>query len=443
MNYNELILKIDSLTVFSALKTDPVLSGLRRFLQTFTVADYSSMVTALYPSTGSLSEYIRRIVLNDDNFYVKEVAAGREMSAEIETAVQIELDVLEEIASISSLEVQAEMRRLHGDTEAEIGFESDSEFNRELQSGIGGVILPIWRNTELNLKDDFADKLANISKTGYGIFAMFTFFRVADSNIIPVVHPDFQPLDTLFRYERERRLIIKNTESFLSGEGSGNILLYGDMGTGKSSTVKAVAATYADRGLRIIEFKKEQLFMLPDIMDMLADNPLKFILFIDDLSFASNDDNFSALKAVLEGSVSGCAGNTVIYATSNRRHLVRESVRDRQSGTGLDDDLHLNDTLQETMSLAARFGLTITFQKPGKDDYLQIVRSLADEYGIIVTDDKTATKNESKAISDTIKDTVTIAEEELFKRAEAFAIRKNGRSPRTARQFIELLKIGI
>ena len=160
--------------------------------------------------------------------------------------------------------------------------------------------------------------------------------------------------------------------------------------------------------------------MLPDIMDMLAGNPLKFIIFIDDLSFAANDDNFSALKAVLEGSISGITGNTVIYATSNRRHLVRESARDRQGGLGLDDDLHLNDTLQETMSLAARFGLTITFQKPNKDDYLHIVKSLADEYGIN-----------------------TISEEELFKRAEAFAIRKNGRSPRTARQFIELLKIGI
>ncbi len=420
MNYNELILKIDSLTVFSALKADPVLSGLRKFLQTFTVADYSSMVAALYPATGSLSEYIRKITLNDDNFYVREVAAGREMSAEIETAVNMELDVLEEIAAVSSAEIQAEIRKLHGETEAEIGFESDGEFNREMESGIGGVILPIWKNTELNLKEDFAEKLANITRTGYGIFAMFSFFRIVDGNVVPVKHPDFQPLDTLFRYERERQLIIKNTEALLAGQGAGNVLLYGDMGTGKSSTIKAVAAAYSDQGLRIIEIKKEQLFMLPDIMDMLADNPLKFILFIDDLSFAVNDDNFSALKAVLEGSISGITGNTVIYATSNRRHLVRESARDRQGGIDPDDDLHLNDTLQETMSLAARFGLTITFQKPDKDDYLQIVRSLADEYGI-----------------------VDITEEDLFRRAEAFAIRKNGRSPRTARQFIELLKIGI
>ena len=149
-------------------------------------------------------------------------------------------------------------------------------------------------------------------------------------------------------------------------------------------------------------------------MEELASNPLKFILFIDDLSFSENDDNFSALKATLEGSISGCGDNVVIYATSNRRHLVKESFADRAG-----DELHLNDTMQETMSLAARFGLAITFQKPDKDEYLYIVKSLAAQYGI------------------------DMPEDELFRKAEAHAIRKNGRSPRTARQFIELLKIGL
>ena len=149
-------------------------------------------------------------------------------------------------------------------------------------------------------------------------------------------------------------------------------------------------------------------------MEELAANPLRFVLFIDDLSFTGNDDNFSALKATLEGGVSGCGDNVVIYATSNRRHLVKESFADR-----VGDELHLNDTMQETMSLSARFGLTVTFQKPDKEEYLQIVKSLAAEYG------------------------VKMDEAELFRRAEAHAIRKNGRSPRTAKQFIELLKIGV
>ena len=142
-----------------------------------------------------------------------------------------------------------------------------------------------------------------------------------------------------------------------------------------------MAAHFAPEGLRIIEVKKNQLYQIPALMEELSSNPLKFILFIDDLSFSGNDDNFSALKATLEGSISGCGDNCVIYATSNRRHLVKETFADRAG-----DELHLNDTMQETMSLAARFGLAITFQKPDKEEYLSIVKALAREYGIEMDD---------------------------------------------------------
>jgi len=164
----------------------------------------------------------------------------------------------------------------------------------------------------------------------------------------------------------------------------------------------------------LIEVKKNQLYQLPDILEELAENPLKFIIFIDDLSFTSNDDNFSALKAILEGGVTTCGRNTVIYATSNRRHLVKETMTERSG-----DELYLNDTLQETMSLAARFGLTITFQRPDKDAYIDIVKHLAKEYSVVLPED------------------------ELIEKAEAFAIRHSGRSPRTAKHFIELQKAGL
>jgi hypothetical protein len=153
---------------------------------------------------------------------------------------------------------------------------------------------------------------------------------------------------------------------------------------------------------------------LPEIIEILSDNPLKFIIFIDDLSFTKNDDNFSTLKAMLEGSVSGKKSNIAIYATSNRRHLVKESVGDR---TG--NELFLNDTLQEIMSLSARFGLAITYERPRKDEYLEIVRFLAAEANLILNG------------------------EELDKKAEAHAIFCNGRSPRVAKQFVELHKAGI
>ena len=405
--YNELRSKIDSLAVFRRVKEDPAVVSLRKLLDENTVAAYSDFIATPYPEGSNLSEHIRRLVLEDDNFYVKAVAAGQKIDPEIASAVKNELTMLNDIGQVSSDEIR------------QMVLDSDP-------SGADGIFLPKWTTEELNLIKDFTGKLTDISTTGYGIYAKYIFFRVEDGQIVPVAHPDYQSLDQLFEYERERNLVIRNTEALLDGSGASNILLYGDMGTGKSSTIKAVAAAYADQGLRMIELKKNQLFQIPAVMEEIASNPLKFIIFIDDLSFAGNDDNFAALKATLEGSITGCGDNAVIYATSNRRHLVRESAADRVGAVGFDDDLHLNDTMQETMSLAARFGLTITFSKPNKEEYLSIVRSLADEYGVAVGDGDDE-----------------ISEEELMTKAEAFAIRRNGRSPRTARQFIELLKIGI
>ena len=208
--------------------------------------------------------------------------------------------------------------------------------------------------------------------------------------------------------------MLENTRTLVEGGKACNVLLYGDAGTGKSSTIKAVARHFFDRGLRLVEFKKNQLEDILPIMESLSGIPLKFIFYIDDLSFSQNDDTFCALKGILEGSAASYAENIAIYATSNRRHLIKESMEDR-----IGNQLHINDTLQETMSLAARFGLTITFSKPEKDLYLEIVKNLAEE------------------------NQITLPEEELFKKAEASALRQNGRSPRTAKQFIQLLKIGL
>ena len=161
-------------------------------------------------------------------------------------------------------------------------------------------------------------------------------------------------------------------------------------------------------GLRIIEVRKDQLRALPDLLDQLSENPLKFILFIDDLSFQKGDDNYSALKAVLEGSVSAKSRNVVIYATSNRRHLVKETFSGREG-----DDIHRSDTMQELISLSDRFGLQVTFQKPDKAAYLRIVRHLADDAG------------------------VTMERSRLEELAERFALGRGGRSCRAARQFVE------
>ena len=209
-------------------------------------------------------------------------------------------------------------------------------------------------------------------------------------------------------YARERQIIIDNTKALLEGKPAANILLTGDAGTGKSSTVKAVVNALWREGLRIIEVRKDQLQSIPKILDELSANPLKFILFIDDLSFLKDDDNFNALKAVLEGSVTAKSQNVAIYATSNRRHIIKEKFSDREG-----DDIHRNDTMQELASLSERFGIHVTFSKPNKDTFLHIVRHLAEENGI------------------------DMPTQELELLAERFALERGNRSARLARQFID------
>ena len=234
------------------------------------------------------------------------------------------------------------------------------------------------------------------------------FYIDEQGNIVPVLHPDKTELSNLVDYERERNIIIDNTKALLQGKPAANILLTGDAGTGKSSTVKAVANALWEEGLRIIEIRKDQLRSITKVLDELSSNPLKFVLFIDDLSFLKDDDNFNALKAVLEGSVTAKSNNVVIYATSNRRHIIKEKFSDREG-----DDVHRNDTMQELVSLSERFGVHVTFSKPNKETFLHIVHHLAEENGI------------------------DIPKDEIELLAERFALERGGRSARLAKQFID------
>ena len=280
--------------------------------------------------------------------------------------------------------------------------------NREL------AFLPRWEARQLDLTAAYNQRMREAGKKGYGMFARHHMFTIEDGSLIPVRFPDPQRLSELPGYEHEREKVIANTKALLSGKPAVNVLLYGDAGTGKSSSVKAIANEFAADGLRLVEVKKNQLYQIPALLDSLAQNPLKFILFIDDLSFTANDDNFAALKAILEGSVGGRAQNIAVYATSNRRHLIKETLSDR---TG--DDIHEADTRQELMSLSARFGLTVTFQRPEKARFETILEELAKQHNI------------------------QMPTEQLLLKAEAFALRAGGRSPRVAKQFIEQCEAGV
>lgn len=270
--------------------------------------------------------------------------------------------------------------------------------------------IPSFESEETDLCAYYENRLKSIDRYGYGVFASYGMFRFSDEKKIePIKSADKISTSHFIGYGAEREKVILNTEAFINGRPAANVLLYGDAGAGKSSTVKAIANEYFARGVRLIELRKDQLYHLPLVMEKIAHNPLKFIIFIDDLSFLKSDDNFSMLKAALEGSASARAKNCLIYATSNRRHIVKESFADREGG-----DVHRNDTLQETLSLSERFGLTVYFSKPDKKLYLEIVRQLAERNGLTYT-------------------------EQMGIEAEAFALKRGNRSARSAEQFVNSL----
>lgn len=380
----DLKIKLHSLCIFRELLKDTVISSLLKYLENPTNSAYAGFVAALYTANGgNLGEYVKELCANSENIYVKTIGSGKDVPDYMSDTLISELNILQEVAELTKEKLCVDLE--HG------GF------------------LPDFTTTKLQLKDIYLHRAENIGKYGYGIYAKNKMFYVDEqNNIVPVHHPDKTELSQLIDYERERQIIIDNTKALLLGKPAANILLTGDAGTGKSSTVKAVANALWDEGLRIIEVRKDQLRAIPKILDELSANPLKFILFIDDLSFLKDDDNFNALKAVLEGSVTAKSKNVVIYATSNRRHIIKEKFSDREG-----DDVHRNDTMQELVSLSERFGIHITFSKPNKETFLHIVHHLAEENGI------------------------DISKDELDLLAERFALERGGRSARLARQFID------
>ncbi len=388
-NFDTISLKAKAVVIFKSVTEDEGVASLLKLLECDGTDEneflslYSQFVVNLYEKTDDLCEYVNLLLQNDENIYVKQSAKG-EVSPLMQKTLENELDLFEIISQINCDDIKTICN--------------------------ADIYLPQWKNSSLSVKSEYIKKISNIKTTGYGIYATHRMFLYKDNAIIPVKYPDPQRLSQMSGYEMERQKVIDNTLALIQGKPCNNVLLYGDAGSGKSSTIKAIVNEYWDKGLRLIEIKKNQLYSLPDVIEQLADNPLKFIIFIDDLSFSTNDNDFGALKAILEGGVSGKTDNIAIYATSNRRNLVKENFNDRNG-----DDIHLQDTIQEVMSLSARFGLKVTFSRPDKDLYLSIVENLSMQYNI------------------------SIDKVELFQTAEAFALRNGGRSPRTAKQFIEYL----
>src|ERR687894_754838 len=250
------------------------------------------------------------------------------------------------------------------------------------------------------------------ARHGAGPYGHHRAFLWREGRLLAVSRPDPVSLAELVAYEREREPLIRNTERFLAGLPAHHALLYGLPGTGKSSTVKAIMNEYAGEGLRLVEVKKEDLAALPRVLEVLRGRGPRFVLFVDDLSFEEHEVEYKSLKALLEGSIERPPENVRVYATSNRRNLIRERFSERDET----DDVHARDTMQEKLSLAARFGLRITFPVPDQKRYLEIVSGLVEERGI------------------------KLCGEELRERALLWDRWHAGRSGRTARQFVDELE---
>lgn len=391
---------IEALCVYD-LKKDDVVASLLDLLQNVdseAVLEKHSKFFRKVTSHNSFKEYLSRLILTDDNAFTKAAAAGKadRLPAAVLNGVKSDLKKLEAVANISPKDIYESVENI--------------DLRQVLKT------LPSWQTGEsvAPLTEDWENRIEDLieyhKKNGYGMYSKYNAFAWRNHGLYPISETDPIQLSDLKNYEDQRRKVIDNTESFVNGYPANNVLLYGDRGTGKSSTVHAVLNAYAPEGLRMIEISKSDIPDLTMIREMLSESPMKFIIFIDDLSFDSHDDSFGELKAALEGSLGGRKHNTIIYATSNRRHLIKESFSDREN------DINRNDIMQEQLSLSDRFGLSITFINPDKKGYLDIVEKIAEDRKLDVDMDH------------------------LCAVAEQWATRKGGRSPRCARQFIDYVE---
>jgi predicted AAA+ superfamily ATPase len=420
---------IASLAIFSGLKDHPLFSAFVKLLET---GKPDALTTAWARFTAHFARYagkvpfcrlILQLALADVNAFTLAAERG-DLDEDSFTAVLAAND----IAALSRV-AAFDFRRLarlctaaldSAQTPARARIELEARLLMETGKSAAETTAGKWT---------LAAFATFIKKNGAGDLAGGkSLFYIVDGKPYPAGNGDPVRIADLSGYAEERQVVISNTLRFLSGGGAcrkksttglppaNNILLYGDRGCGKSATVKAVCNEYAEHGLRLVELRKTELATLPSVMSMLAYRGLRFILFIDDLSFEAGDSDFMMLKAMLEGGIETKPSNVIIYATSNRRHFVKEPRSDRPESSG---DVRAFDTMQEQLSLADRFGITVIFSSPSQDEYLRIAEFIAKRHGALPDD----------------------ADDAQLRHFMENALRWerwfNGRSPRTAAQFVE------
>jgi predicted AAA+ superfamily ATPase len=384
----------NQLIIFRSLKQAPEIAELLATIEDIEDLDdltllsgWYGMILEQYPDDDNpWSGYLSELIKNDENYF--------SLACEQGVTLQLSPRIL--------AAVQADLKNL----------------NLLLNWNPGALITSLPKNDHNpNCPDQLIqglslNALTELYQKGAGLFRKYSSF-VWDSmtqTLQPIAAPDPVTFSDLIGIEASKKVLLENTIQFIKGYPANNILLYGDRGTGKSSAIKALNNWFAAAGLRVIEVNKDDLADFPIIIALLQNRGLKFILYVDDLSFEAEETCYKHLKVVLEGGLTVKPANVLIYATSNRRHLIKETFGDREN------DLHGNDAIQEQLSLADRFGITLTFTTPDQPEYLEIVTELARRRGI------------------------ALPANELTAKANQWALQHNGRSGRTAKQFIDQLQ---
>ncbi|MDR2479013.1 MAG: ATP-binding protein [Treponema sp.] len=413
-----------------------------------------------YSKNYSFYEYIAFLSLTSDNAFTRAAESGKAPSLLLQATVEADLDRLGRIAAFdivklgfaaakilqnsgldaASHNIEAEARAFwidEGNVSRRAGSAGNSGPAGNVQTRTFAAAVTIFPPGE-NWIQALPRFAAYIRAHGAGDLALHHFFYWAEkepaagsghSRLLPVHSPDTICLADFAGYESQRSVIIANTLRFIEGSPANNLLLHGDRGTGKSAAIKAVCNEFAARGLRLLEVRKGSLFELPRILDAIAARSLRFVIFIDDLSFETIDDSFTCLKAILEGGAETRPPNAVIYATSNRRHLVKETITSRPglslAAADLNGEVRAFETMQEQFSLADRFGLSLVFTAPDQEEYLRIAEHIAGRRGALSSDNAAAGG-------------MPLCDIETFRR-NALRWEKwfNGRSPRTAVQYVD------
>ena len=364
--------------------------------------------------------YLSHLLVNNENSYSRACEIRGAVAGSINQAALHDIAIFKELFDFDFTDM---VRALGVDgfglvTDYESSDSESKVYNSRIRERICSLAVKFRKD---HTPEEMKDTLTEFYKDyGVGKFGLHKAFRIArdtacggsGARIVPISRIAHVRLDDLIGYEIPKQKLTDNTEAFVSGRKANNCLLFGDAGTGKSSSIKAIANEYYERGLRVIEVYKHQFKDLNDVISQIKNRNYKFIIYMDDLSFEDFEIEYKYLKAVIEGGLERKPDNVLIYATSNRRHLIREKFSDKEDRR---DNLHAGDTVQEKLSLAARFGVTIYFAAPDKKEFQDIVRTLAQRHG------------------------VQMPEEELLQEAGKWELAHGGLSGRCAQQFIDYM----